>query len=258
MHLTGLDLLLWVAGLVGHVVLLFVLLWRKRASRFPIFTALIAMNVVRTVILYGVLTFGTKRQYFLTYWSLATVDAVLQFAVVYEMAAHTFRPLGTWARDVRNNLIHLIGLSLAVAAGLTWLASPPTRFLIQAVVFKGNFFSEVCMSELFVGILVLSVTAGLPLKTHAAKIAQGLGAYSILEVLIEGGHNYFGVLRDNHVYQVLAHIRMTAYIGCLCYWIVTLWREEPNPRPLTPEMQLQLSELQQRVQEDLKRLRSGR
>lgn len=258
MHLSGLDLLFWVAGLVGHVVLLSVLLWKKRAPRFPVFTTLIAMNVIRTLILYGVLSWGTRRQYFLSYWWLTMVDAVLQFSVVYEMAALTFRPLGTWARDVRAKMIGLIGLSLAVAAGLTWLASPPTRLWMQAFVFKGNFFSEVCMSELFVGILALSVTSGLPLKTHASKIAQGLGSYSILEVLIEGGHNYFGVLRDNHVYQALAHVRMTAYIGCLCYWIVTLWREEPGPRQLTPEMRLQLSEVHRRVQEDLERIRSGR
>ena len=258
MHLNGLDLLFWVAGLAGHVALLFVLLWKKRAARFPIFTTLIAMNVVRTVILYGVLTFGTRRQYFYSYWSLTMVDAVLQFSVVYEMAAHAFRPLGAWARDVGDRMIGLIGLSLAIAGGLTWLASPPTRLWMQTVVIKGNFFSEVCMSELFVGISALSVTSGLPLKTHAAKIAQGLGAYSIFEVLIEGGHNYFGVLRDNHVYQVLAHVRMTAYISCVCYWIVMLWREEPAPRLLTPEMRSQLSELRRRVQEDLERLRSGR
>jgi hypothetical protein len=216
------------------------------------------MNGVRSVVLSLILSFGTKSQYYFTYWSLTMVDAALQFSVVYEMAANTFRPLGLWARDVRGSLIGLVCLSLAIAAGLTWLASPPTRMWMQAVVIKGNFFSEVCMSELFVGILALSVTAGLPWKTHAAKISQGLGVYSMIEVLIEAGHNYFGIARDNHVYQALAHIRMAAYLCCLSYWIVALWPDEPASRPLTIEMRSRLSELRHGLEEDLRRLRSGR
>lgn len=258
MHLSGLDLLFWAAGLVGHATLLFVLLWRRRSVRYPVFTALIAMNVVRTAVLYCIVSLGTKRQYYFTFWSLAMVDTALQFSVVYEMAAKTFRPLGLWARDVRGGLIGLLCLSLAIAAGLTYLASPPTRMWMQTVVIKGNFFSEVCMSELFVGILALSVTAGLPWKTHAAKISQGLGVYSMIEVLIEAGHNYFGIARDNHVYQALAHIRMTAYLCCLGYWIAALWPDEPPSRPLTIEMHSRLSELRHGLQEDLRRIRSGR
>jgi hypothetical protein len=257
MHLSGLDFFFWVAGFVGHLALLFVLLWRKRGLKYPIFATLICTNVVRTLVLSSVLAFGNRRQYYFTYWSLAMVDAALQFSVVYEMAANTLRPLGTWARDVKGSLAALIALSVAIAAGLTWLASPPTRLWVQTVVIKGNFFSEVCMSELFVGILALSVTAGLPWKTHAAKISLGLGAYSMIEVLIEGGHNYLGLIRDSHVYQFLTHIRMGAYVCCLCYWTLALWPEEPASQPLTGEMSAQLSELRRRVREDLEKLRSG-
>jgi hypothetical protein len=256
-HLSLTDLLFMAAGLLGHTVLLFVLFWRKRASNYPIFTALIVMEVIRTLVLASVVAFGSKRQYYFSYWSLALIDAALQFSVVYELAAHTFRPLGTWARDVRGSLIGLTGLSLAVAAGLTWLASPPTRLWMQTVVIKSTFFSSVCMSELLVSMLALSVTVGLPWKTHAAKISLGLGSYSMMDVLIEGGHNYFGILRDNHVYQALVHIRMDAYLCCVCYWVLALWPDEPPSRQLTEEMRSQLLGLHQRVQEILERLQSG-
>ena len=258
MQLNGLDFLFWVAGFVGNASLLCVLLWRRRHVGYPIFTSLIGMNVIRTVVLSCVLNFGSKSQYYYTYWSLTMVDAALQFSVVYEMATHTFRPLGTWARDVRGSLVGLICLSLGIAGGLTWLASPPSQMWMQTVVIKGNFFSEVCMGELFVGILALSVTAGLPWKTHAAKISQGLGAYSMIELLIEAGHNYFGIVPDDGLYQALAHVRMLAYLGCLCYWIFSLWPDEPVSRPLTNEMRMRLSELQRGVEEDLRRLRSRR
>jgi hypothetical protein len=258
MHLSGLDLLFWAGGFVGHIVLLFVLLRRGRAAKFPAFSILIGASIARTVGLYAVLHIGTAHQYFLTYWILALVDAALQFAVVYGIAARIFRPLGSWARDVKSSLAALIFVSLLIAAGLTWLASPPTQFWLQTVVIKWNFFSSACMSELFVGMLALSVTAGLPWKTHVSRIALGLGLYSMFAVLIETSHNYFGVEGNDHLYILLSHVRMLVYLGCLCFWALTLWPDEPAPRPLTDAMRAQLSEFQQRLQDDLRRVRSAR
>jgi len=258
MHLKGLDLLFWAGGFVGHVVLLFVLIRRERANKFPVFTSLIGTSVVRTVALFLVFKSGATSQYYHIYRILLLVDAALQFAVVYEIAAHIFRPLGSWARDVKGGLAALIFVSLAIAVGLTALAGPPTQFGVETLLNKWNFFTSACMSELFVGILALSVTAGLPWKTHVARIAQGLGVYSIFEVLIETSRNCFGLGGDNHVYFLLSHIRMLVYLGCLCFWALTLWSDEPAPRPLTDEMRAQLSVFQQRLQDDLRRVRSAR
>src|SRR5258705_12103426 len=112
MHLTGLDLLFWVAGFVGHVILMFVLWLRHRAKVFPMFTALIGLNVVRTIALALIQLYGTRRGYFDTYWSLAILDVALQLGVVYEMASRVFRPLGKWASDVRRSILWWIAVSL--------------------------------------------------------------------------------------------------------------------------------------------------
>ena len=202
MHLSRLDFILWAATFVGHMALLCVLVRRRRAVRYPIFTALIAADIARSITLYLVFDLGTAKQYSYTYWSLAIVDIVLQFAVVYEIAVHTFRPLGCWARDLRAHLVGLICLSLAVAVGLTWLASPPARTILDAVVIKGKFFSSVCMIELFVGMLALSATAGLPWRSHTSRISEGFGVYSMVCVLIDAAHGYFGFGGDNHIFFV--------------------------------------------------------
>ena len=57
MHLTGLDFLLWAAGFIADLALLFVFWFRRRASAFPIFTTYITANVVRTIVLYALLHF---------------------------------------------------------------------------------------------------------------------------------------------------------------------------------------------------------
>lgn len=258
MHLTGLDLLFWAAGLGAHLVLLSVLLIRRRFRVFPIFTAFILANIGRTVALFFVQLHGTKASYFYTFWSLGILDTVLQLSVVYEMYSLTFRPLGVWARDLRGAFVWLVAVSIAVAAGLTWLATPHARLWMQVAVIKGNFFSSACMSELFVGMVVLAVKAGLPWKTHVARISQGLGVYSIIDVLIEAGHSYFGVGRNTQTYTMLSHFRMSAYLVCVGYWIVMLWRNAPDSRKLPENLRGQLIHLQNIVDPDLEKIRARR
>jgi hypothetical protein len=258
MHLSGLDLLFWAAGLGAHFTLLSVLLIRRRFMVFPIFTAFVISNIGRTVALGLVELYGTKAGYFYTYWSLAILDTVLQLAVVYEMYSLTFRPRGVWARDLWGAFVWLIAVSIVVAGGLTWLATPHARLWMQVVVIKGTFFSSVCMSELFIGIIVLAVRAGLPWRTHVARISQGLGVYSIIDVLIEAGHSYFGVGRNTHTYTMLSHFRMSAYLLCVAYWIVMLRRDEPRSLKLPENFHRQLIHLQTMVNFDLERIRAGR
>jgi len=257
-HLTGIDLLFWAASFLGHLILLSVLFFRRRAREFPIFTTLISANIARTIVLFLIEQHGTKANYFYTYWSLAVLDVTLQLGVVYEMTSLIFRPLGAWASDIKRSLVVWIAGSITLAAGLTWLASPPTRLWIQTAMIRGNFFSAALLSELFVGMIVLSVIAGLPWKTHVARISQGLGTYSIATVLIETGRTYFGLKRDTRTYDELSHARIAIYLVCVVYWIIMLWREAPPPRELSEHMRGQLSALQRQVERQLQSLRSGR
>ena len=87
MHLSGIDLLLWLVGFLENLGLLTVLVYRRRAERFPFFTALITLNVIRTIVLYLVLRYSTKDGYFYSYWSLSVVDTILQLCVIYEVAS---------------------------------------------------------------------------------------------------------------------------------------------------------------------------
>jgi hypothetical protein len=256
MHLTGLDLLFWAAGFVENLGLLFILCYRRRAKCFPWFTALITLNVVRTIVLYFVLRLGTKDNYFYTYWSLATIDTIVELGIVYEVASRVFRPVGVWARDVRSSFLSLAGLSVSVALGLSWLASPAVHLWIKAFVSKGTLFAAALMSELFILMMALSMSAGLPWRTHVAKIAQGLGAYSLVSMLIETGHSYFGIGREIPAFVFLSHVRMAAYLGCVTYWMVTLWSEEQPAREMTHEIREGLFSLQRRVEYDLQKLRS--
>jgi hypothetical protein len=256
MHLSAMDLFFWAAGFIVHLVLLFVLFYRHRARAFPFFTSLILLSAVRTVVLYLVLHYGSKDGYYYTFWSLAVLDVVAQLGVVYEVASRVFRPLDVWAPDVRGNFLWLLNLSTTVALVLAWAESPVVHTRIQALVARGNLFAAALESEILVAMMALSVTARLPWKTHVARIAQGLGIYSLISVLFETSRSYAGVSRLLPSFSVLSHVRMVAYLGCVGWWIASLYLPEREARTMTAEMREKIFALGSQVAYDLQDLQS--
>ena len=233
-----------------HLILLFVLWKKERVKEFPIFTALVVINIVNAVILNLIFHNGSRDAYRLTYFGFAVVDLALQLLIVYELASHVFAPTGRWARDIRKGFVVVALISILVAGTLALLPAPPEKTLLKAILDRGNVFSSALLCELFLGMLTFSVTARLPWKTHVARIAQGLGFYSLVGILTESGHSVIGYS------YVLTFVRMTAYLGCVVYWIITLWQRAPVPRELPDEMRQQLFTLQRLVTYDLRKLRT--
>ena len=256
MHLSHTDYLFWAAGLLAHIVLLVVIATRHRAKMFPFFTTLIAANIVKTITLYLVALYGTRYSYRVTYSCLTAIDLVLQLCVVYEVALHVFRPTARWAPDVMRGFVIVVVASITIAASLTTLAETPATTWLTAVLIRGNFFSSALMSELFAGMILLSVTVGLPWKPHAARIAQGLGFYSLVTILTEAGHNIIGIERSSRLSSDLNLLRIVTYLICVMYWIVMLWRDAPAPRELPAQIRSQLVAVQRLLEYDLRRLRT--
>jgi hypothetical protein len=115
MTLSGFDRFVWAASLYGQILLLLVLLIRRRAKSFPVFTIYIFWSIAKTIVLYLVFDHLSHRAYFYSYWDFGIVDEVIQLLVFYELAVHVFCPTGVWARDVRRTFVGLIGASTLVA-----------------------------------------------------------------------------------------------------------------------------------------------
>ncbi|HWB32580.1 MAG TPA: hypothetical protein VG714_05345 [Acidobacteriaceae bacterium] len=261
MYLSGFQLFFWATAFAAHLLLLAVIWRRGRAASFPVFTGLIAFYIARSVALFLIWRFvhqNTQSNYYYTALALAIVDEAIQLFVFYELATHVFCPTGVWAKDVKRAFVWIVAGSVLLATILTWLAAPEVKLSVQSLMLRSNFFSSALMSELFVGIMWLSATAGLPWKTHVARIAQGFGIYSIVSLILETINNYFGLQNSADVYNAANHVRSLVYLGCVGYWIVTLWQEAPAPRELPDAMLMQIYTLQRRVEYDLVRIRNWR
>jgi hypothetical protein len=258
MQLSGFDRFLWAATFCGHILTLFALIVRGRARSFPAFTSFIAENICTTAALYVVFNHFSFTAYFDWYCSLGIVDEILQLFVFYELAVRVFCPTGVWARDVRRTFIGVVCASAVVALLLTWLAHPAAGRPMETFILRSNFFSAALVSELLVGMLLLSATAGLPWKTHVARIAQGLGAYSLVCVATDIVVNYVTLSRHVRLYKQLSYLQILTYLTCEVFWVVMLWREAPAPRELPESMRIQIYTLQKQFEKDLIRVRTWR
>ena len=260
MGLSGVHQFLWATGFSSTCLLLAVLLLRKRAASFPVFTGLIAFYVAKTIVLFTIaVRLGLKsRTYFFTYWTLGYLDVVIQFVVFYELVRQVFCPASVWACDTKRAFQWLISASSLLALGLALLASPSTVHSYETYLLRSNLFTTILMTELFVGIMVLSSTAGLPWKTHVARIGQGFGACALSSMMLQGARNYFGMGHGRQIPELISNIETVIYIGCMGFWAVTLWQEAPAPRELPDAMLMQIYTLQRRVESDLIRIRNWR
>ena len=257
MPISGFDRFVCVTVMTCQVLLLLTLL-RKRMRDFPIFTIFVAQELLRGTVGWMVCLHASLVTYKHYYWSVSIFDECLQLVVLYEIAVHVFCPTGRLAADVRRTLIAAATISIVAAAVLSILAQPATLYFMQTVVIRSDFFSAVVTSELFVCMVVLSATFGLPWKTHAARIAQGLGTYSLVCVGLGIAKIFYGLQQGNQHFYQLDHARSLVGLACEAFWVVTLWREAPAPTELPDQMRNQIYTLQRQVENDLIRVRSWR
>jgi hypothetical protein len=258
MELTGFDRFLWAATFCGQIMTLLVLIVRGRTRSFPVFTIYIVEKICTTVVEYFVFYHLSILTYCDWYWSLGILDEILLLFVFYELAVHVFCPSGVWARDVRRTFLGVVCASAAVALVLTCLAHPTARIPIETFILRANFFSAALVSELLVGMLVLSTTVGLPWTTHVARIAQGLGAYSLVCMATSVVANYLISNGLAGLFRKLSHFEILTYLTCEIFWIVMLWQDAPVPRELPESMRIQIYTLQKEVENDLIRIRAWR
>ncbi len=248
MNLSNLDNALWAASLVGHVVLVLVLVWRRRWREFPVFTSFVGFGALRTVSLFLVLRYGSKHAYFLAYWITGFADYVFQVALIFEIARDVLRPTGTWVQDARKSFLGWGGAGLLCAAALASQIGPPEAKGFDLWDVRVTVFTSLLTCALVSAMSVAANRLGLLERSPVVAIGNGLGLWALISLLEEFGHVIFGWDRQ---FVVFVHIREIVYLLVLVYWMTTFWLPEKVRSPLSPEMTAYLVALHQRVQYDL-------
>ncbi|WP_158748039.1 hypothetical protein [Acidobacterium sp. S8] len=252
MDLSVLDRILWAAGFAGNTVLLFVLLSRKRWKSFPVFTAWIGFNSLRTVALFFIYRYGSDRSYTSAYWSASCIDLAVQLGIIFEIARNVLKPGGLWIQDAKKMFSLLAVVGAAVAAVIAYFIKPTFTIPIGFWIEKGNLFSSMLIVELVVSMMFASSYLGLVKNNHVMRIGEGLAAWAAVALLSEGGYSHFVGRWQG---KALDYFRTFTYLFVTIYWIISLWRPEPERRTLAPNMQAYLDNLHQQLQSELTSIR---
>lgn len=247
MNISGADGILWAAGFAGHLLLLVILFFSRRAATYPIFSGFIAFSTIRTVLLFFLWRLASPASYVDAYWALVGLDTLLQFGLIWEIARAVFKRRNIWADDVRRQLITLCLVSIIGALWFAHLQQTRGFGVFQTTVLKANYCAAVFISALFAGMIVMSSRACVNWKSHVASIAAGMAVYSFLAILIEAVDNLSGFGGRGTLFAALQMTRKFLYLACVIYWSYSLSRTEPPQRTMSARMAGQLSALRDAV-----------
>lgn len=252
MNFTLLDQVLWAAGFAGNLVLLLVLIARGRWKSFPVFTTWIGFNTLRTILLFFIYRYGSDHTYLVVYWSASYLDLALQLGLIYEIARSVLKPAERWVHDVRNLFLGLAIAGAIVAIAIAYFIKPTSTSRLAFWIEKGNLFSSMIIVELVVSMIFASSHLGLVKDSHVLRIGEALAVWAAVALFSEGAYSHLGAKWHG---VVLDYIRTFTYLFVTIYWIISLWRPEPERRTLSPDMQAYLDNLHKQLQSELSHIK---
>jgi hypothetical protein len=247
MKLQLLDTALWAAGPLLNAALLGVLCLRRRIRTFPVLGAWCLFTIFGAIALFFIYRMRAGHTYAIAYWIVDGVDALFQIGVVAEVARIVFDP----HRSSGKASLRLIGLLAAVALvslAIVWWIHPvsPTRAGVWEI--RGDLLASLIVSGTFSFVLLTSQRVGLHWRSHVMSIGYGLMIWAVFGLILGLLHGYWG--RYQH-YVGVEHVRMLVYLAILLYWIVALWRDEPEKEQPSTEMRDAILHLTDKVSYDL-------
>ncbi len=237
--------ILWTLTFAGHLVVLVVLMGRDRIRRFPWFTAnivLIGFRLLSAKMLYGRLPQIPMAEVFI---GLALLSAIVSAMMLLELARKAFGKVGRgpWV----GGALALMAIGAVVVA--TWGKWPEWQTLnapgllshlqlLQLIALKAGLLIDVETVLLGVTVALFGRRTGAGWKTHTQRIVLGLATASLSQIISEAVVQWIeatakpqSMAEAQKIMDLREHIfyaNSAVYVLVLLWWIVCLWREEPE------------------------------
>ena len=244
------ELILWAVGTMSQVVLLYVLLVKRRARLFPIFSCFIGFEILKALVLYVLYRLGSRHEYAIVYWLLEIPDYALQMGLLFEIALDILRPGGQWVRDARKSFLLWGSVGLVTAAVIAMFIGPPEAKGLDLWNVRTSVFTSLLISGLFISLSASANRLGLQRRSYIFALGLGLTIWAFSSLV----ENFSSMVSGSAAEAVFSQIRMWVYCGACLYWSWVFWWPEKERAPLRPE---QLVALHERVQYDLDRVNGG-
>lgn len=247
MTLQFLDTVLWAAGPVLNAALLGVLWSRHRVRTFPVLAAWCLFTILSAIALFLIYRMDVRRTYAIAYLTVDALDALFQIGVVAEVARIVFLPRTAGGRPGLRLSIVLPAMAL-VSFAIVWWIHPLSPTYVGIWEIRGDLFTSLVVSGTFTFVLLVSQRQGMHWYSHVMSIGYGLMAWAVVTLIVGLLHAYWGRYRH---YIAVEHVRMLMYLAIFLYWIIALWRNEPEKEQPSTEMRDAILHLTDKVSYDL-------
>jgi len=247
----NIEQIIWALVLASHLVLLIVLMGRDRISRFPWFSASIALSTVHLIadhLLHGKLT--SIAFYWQSYVGVL-LDAIVGLMVLIELARRVFSNCKAGVILNAKGWLGWTLVTVGVTAAAVWYWGPwpdwkamtadPKQtplLLVVLAALKSQLFLAILTVEVGLLMRIFGRRFGSRFTSHTQQIMLGLSTYALGFLAVQSTtdimkHTLHLTTRAEyeHVMKLFANMdnaRFALWFLVLVWWIVWLWREEPG------------------------------
>jgi hypothetical protein len=231
-----LDIALLFAAVGAETALVALAIYRRIYRIVPIFCIFILWAIASDLGMVVLSRYYASQpsRYFQIYMVEMSLDFLMQFAVLVELAWAVLRPI----RDAlpRRTILIIAALLLLVGAAM-W----PIAGLATIPFPNPQYHTLLRLQQAFsiLRILIVFVLAGfsqllaLGWRDRELQIATGLGFYSLMSLGAAIMHTHPGPMA---LYHRVDEIVALSYLGSLLYWVVSFVQQEAPRQEFTPQM----------------------
>lgn len=230
------ELAILIIGMTVELVIVFLMIKRGVFRSFPIFAFYICWSLFNDPFVYHAQIEYSSKKFFHLYMIDLSIDSVMIFAVLVEIAWSVLRP-------IRKSLpkYSWVGVAVLVAIGalILWpvagLAAPRPLSHFGKTLFFLQETPAILRAVFFLALAGFSQVLSIGWRDRELQIASGLGFYSIVSLAVTMAHTH--QLSGTQYYHWLDRAVGVSYVAALVYWVFAFARQSVERREFTPQMQ---------------------
>jgi hypothetical protein len=232
----GLDSVLTGCGVAAEAILILLLLRSRLFRTFPAFLMYVCLSFVNDTYFFVVAL--QKYQPPLRVYDISiSVDSILMFAVLVELAWSVLRPIRSSLP--KYSWLAIVGLILIAGAAVWFVAGLTVPGYLTP---EGKAFFRLQQTGAILRVVVFLSMAGfsqllsIGWRNRELQIATGFGFYSIVSLAVTILHTH-QLSSATPQYHWLDEVGAASYMFALCYWVFAFATREAERREFTPQMQ---------------------
>jgi hypothetical protein len=228
------DSILTMAAVVGEIVVLVPTIRRRVWRILPIFSAYLVWALLSDLTWLYFQEHGNPLNYLRFYTIEMTIDSLLMFTVLVELAWSVLRPVRA---SLPRGTLFALAVLIAIAGLIIWplagKTTPPQMGDEGATIFHLQQTFAILRVTCFVVMASFSQLLSIGWRDRELQVATGLGVYSIASLLVNMLHAH---QLSGANYHKLDEVVSLSYLGTLAYWVVSFAAKEYQRKEFSPQM----------------------